>query len=138
MKKPFRFLSGTAVIAATLLLGVSTTDASEAEKEAFLIGFEEMTIMADFIEENEEAEGALLATVADEEIAIDVLYEFEQIPVLSVEMTKEDVSELKGEESISYIEEDIEVPSHKRFHGALTGFKQQLHIIAGLQGMGCE
>ncbi|MFB4160962.1 S8 family peptidase [Geomicrobium sp. JSM 1781026] len=109
MKKPFRFLSGTAVIAATLLLGVSTTDASEAEKEAFLIGFEEMTIMADFIEENEEAEGALLATVADEEIAIDVLYEFEQIPVLSVEMTKEDVSELKGEESISYIEEDIEV-----------------------------
>ncbi len=100
------------VVASTALLislafSSSIAQAAEEAKEKYLIGFTEQEEVSTFVEQIEEEEVVSISEVDD--VEIDLLYEFETIPVLSVELNPEDVASLESDPSISYIEEDAEV-----------------------------
>ncbi|AIC93003.1 MULTISPECIES: S8 family peptidase [Shouchella] len=101
-KRTHVLIAGTAVATIALIGTPSISEAAE-EKKSYLIGFDEPQEVEQFTTNLAEE----IRTQADD--AIDVTYEFKEIPVLAVEMTEEEMAELKNEESISYIEEDQEV-----------------------------
>nr|ADK62564.1 alkaline protease [Bacillus sp. B001] len=103
MKKRSNVLIAGTAIATIALIGTPSISEAAEEKKSYLIGFDEPQEVEQFTTNLEEE----IRTQADD--AIDVTYEFKDIPVLAVDMTEEEMTELKNEESISYIEEDQEV-----------------------------
>ncbi|KHF38445.1 S8 family peptidase [Halalkalibacter okhensis] len=110
MKKLFtKVVAGAALL---LSISLSTTSISaEEQKKQYLIGFENQVSVTEFVESSEKGkdEFSIFAEINDETIEMDLLYEFEDIPVVSVEVSPEDVKDLEGDPSIAFIEEDIEV-----------------------------
>lgn len=80
----------------------------EEAKEKYLIGFNEQEAVSEFVEQVEANDGVAILS-EEEEVEIELLHEFETIPVLSVELSPEDVDALELDPAISYIEEDAEV-----------------------------
>ncbi len=101
-KRPHLIIAGT-TIAMIALVGTPSISEAAEDKKSYLIGFEAAEEVEQFKTDLENEVGI---QSTDE---IDVTYEFKDIPVLAVEMTKEEFNELESENGISYIEEDQEV-----------------------------
>ena len=80
-------------------------------KKQYLIGFENQLQVTEFLEATEKGNDqvSLFAEVNNDTVEMELLYEFEEIPVVSVELSPEDVQSLKKDPSIAYVEEDVEV-----------------------------
>ncbi|MBM7632828.1 S8 family peptidase [Geomicrobium sediminis] len=136
MKKPWKMLSTTAVFATAFGVSVSAVNAAEDEKAQYLIGFDDITMATEFVDEHEVSEDQLVATSSGEDIDIDVLHEFEHIPVLSAELEKEDVTELKENDAIAYIEEDIEVTISQTIPWGIDRVNAPAANASGVTGSG--
>ncbi|MFS0785225.1 S8 family peptidase [Shouchella sp. 1P09AA] len=101
-KRPHLIIAGTTIAMIALVGAPSISEAAE-DKKSYLIGFEAPEEVEQFTTDLENEVGI---QSTDE---IDVTYEFKDIPVLAVEMTEEEFSELESENGIAYIEEDQEV-----------------------------
>ncbi|WP_273716934.1 S8 family serine peptidase [Alkalihalobacillus pseudalcaliphilus] len=104
-----KFIAGAA-----LFLSISLTSSvvsAEEIKKQYLIGFENQLQVTEFLEATEKGNDqvSLFAEVNNDTVEMELLYEFEEIPVVSVELSPEDVQSLKKDPSIAYVEEDVEV-----------------------------
>lgn len=92
----------------TMAFSNMSAQAAEEAKEKYLIGFNEQEAVSEFVEQVEANDHVAILS-EEEEVEIELLHEFETIPVLSVELSPEDVDALELDPAISYIEEDAEV-----------------------------
>ncbi|GAF11832.1 LOW QUALITY PROTEIN: hypothetical protein JCM19045_969 [Bacillus sp. JCM 19045] len=106
-KKMGKIVASTALLI-SIAFSSSIAQAAEEAKEKYLIGFNEQEAVSTFVEQMEEDAFTILAE-DKEEVDVELLYEFETIPVLSVELSPDDVASLELDPAISYIEEDFEV-----------------------------
>ncbi|KMK76635.1 peptidase S8 [Alkalihalobacillus pseudalcaliphilus] len=90
----------------------SMTVLADEEKKTYLIGFHNQLDVNEFIEEDvTNTNGVQLYTSEDKsaQVQLEVLHEFEQIPVVAVELSPADIKALEAESGIAYIEEDFDV-----------------------------
>lgn len=108
MKKPLGKIVASTALLISVAFSSSIASAAEEAKEKYLIGFNEQEAVSEFVEQVE-ANDEVAILSEEEEVEIELLHEFETIPVLSVELSPEDVDALELDPAISYIEEDAEV-----------------------------
>ncbi|MDQ0208895.1 S8 family peptidase [Alkalicoccobacillus murimartini] len=99
------------LVCVTAMVTVADSVSAAEEKVKYLIGFEEEAELEAFTEEVEQV--GIFSVEEDqsneESIDVDIIHDYDYIPVLSVELDPEDVDALNEAEGISYIEEDFEV-----------------------------
>lgn len=131
---------GKIVASTALLISIafssSIAQAAEEAKEKYLIGFNEQEAVSTFVDQIEEEEFTILAQ--DEEIEVGLLYEFETIPVLSVELSPDDVASLELDPAISYIEEDAEMSIQQTVPWGITRVQAPVAQTRGFTGSGVK
>ncbi|TSB45351.1 S8 family peptidase [Alkalicoccobacillus porphyridii] len=126
------------LVCVTALLTVTTEASAAEEKVKYLIGFEKEAELEAFANEVEQV-GVFTTDETqrdDETIDVDIIYDYDYIPVLSVEIDPEDVEALSQEEGIAYIEEDFEVSIQQTVPWGIQRVQAPAVINRGINGSG--
>ncbi|GAF21819.1 LOW QUALITY PROTEIN: hypothetical protein JCM19047_1535 [Bacillus sp. JCM 19047] len=133
-KKMGKIVAGTALII-SVAFSSSIAQAAEEAKEKYLIGFKEQEVMSQFVDQIDGDEYSISSSQV-EDVEIDLLHEFDFIPVLSVELDPQDVEALELDPAISYIEEDAEVTTMQTVPWGINRVQAPIAQSRGFTGTG--
>lgn len=123
----------------TALVAVSNQASAAEEKVKYLVGFEEEAELEAFTNEVEQV-GIFSLEEAEqettEEIEVDIIHDYDHIPVLSVELDPNDVEAFSEEEGIAYIEEDFEMSIQQSVPWGIQRVQAPAVFNRGITGSG--
>ncbi|MCM2674927.1 S8 family peptidase [Alkalicoccobacillus plakortidis] len=128
------------LVCVTALVSVTDSASAAEEKVKYLIGFEKEAELEAFTDEVEQV--GVFSIEEDQQkedstdIDVDIIFDYDYIPVLSVELDPEDVDALSEEDGIAYIEEDFEVSIQQSVPWGITRVQAPAAINRGTNGSG--